>query len=273
RLVNQPFLRWWLEALQPRLSMFASSSTQANLNTEKVRNLPTPVLSSDEQRAIAEFLDRETAKIDNLIAKKERLIELLAEKRPALMTHAVTRGLNPAATLRDSGIAWLGAIPNNWSVSRLRRACSEIFLGLTSTVDYVNEGGFPLVRALNIAGGKLEFSEARRISEQQHRQLTRYRRAKRDDVLLSKSGSIGTCALVDTDQQFSIYESIFALRANATMLLPQYLLLLLRSEICQAQYAASSVGMGVGHLNMSDVTEVYLPIPPIPEQALIATYL
>jgi len=140
-------------------------------------------------------------------------------------------------------------------------------------VDYVDVGGFPLVRALNIATGKLDFSEARHISEQQHRQLTKYRRARRNDVLLSKSGSIGTCALVDTDQEFSIYESIFALRASPTMLLPKHLLYLLRSEISQAQYVASLVGMGVGHLNMSDVTEVYVPLPPISEQAGIAAYL
>src|SRR5436190_22080842 len=85
-----------------------------------MRNIPIQFPSLSEQQAIAQFLDRETAKIDELIAKKERLIELLEEKRAALFTHAVTRGLNPDAPVRDSGVEWLGQIPKHWEVQRLK---------------------------------------------------------------------------------------------------------------------------------------------------------
>jgi type I restriction enzyme S subunit len=222
-------------------------------------------------------------KIDKLVAKKQALIERLKEKRTALISRTVTRGLphdaaraaglDPHPKFKPSGVSWLGEIPCGWSIVRLRRACSDIFLGLTSTVDYVDEGGYPLVRAVNIAGDKLDLTEARFISDRQHRLLTKYRRAKKNDVLLSKSGSIGTAALVETDQEFSIYESIFALRPAPSFLVPKFLLHALRSEMCQSQYLASSVGMGVGHLNMSDITEIYIALPTLSEQVAIVTHL
>jgi type I restriction enzyme, S subunit len=103
-----------------------------------------------EQRAIAEFLDRETAKIDELIAKKERLIDLLEEKRAALITHAVTRGLNPDAPLRDSGVEWLGQIPKHWEVRRLR-FISRIQTGSKNTEDATDNGEYPFfVRAQTV---------------------------------------------------------------------------------------------------------------------------
>ena len=78
----------------------------------------------DEQTAIATFLDRETAKIDELIAEQEKLIALLAEKRQATISHAVTKGLNPDAPMKDSGVAWLGEVPAHWAVTRLKFAAS-----------------------------------------------------------------------------------------------------------------------------------------------------
>jgi type I restriction enzyme, S subunit len=83
----------------------------------------------DEQRSVAAFLSRETAKIDTLIAKQERLIELLQEKRQALISHAVTKGLNPDAPMKDSGIEWLGEIPAHWEVKRLKFTALELKAG------------------------------------------------------------------------------------------------------------------------------------------------
>ena len=89
---------------------------QKRISDDFVRNFRHPVPSPSEQRAIANFLDRETAKIDALVARKERLIELLQEKRTALITRAVTRGLDPNVPMKDSGVEWLGEIPAHWEV-------------------------------------------------------------------------------------------------------------------------------------------------------------
>lgn len=131
----------WLNAATYGTKMPRLSPQQINDSFIACPSIP-------EQRAIAEFLDRETAKIDELIARKERLLELLEEKRPALITHAVTRGLNPDAPLRDSGIEWLGQIPEHWEVRPLKNEF-RFEKGHNSqllTASYINdnEGEYPV---------------------------------------------------------------------------------------------------------------------------------
>lgn len=96
----------------------------------------------EEQKVIAAFLDRETGKIDALIAEQQRLVELLAEKRQAVISHAVTRGLNPNARMKDSGIEWLGEVPEHWEVKRLKFLC-DVQTGDKDTVDAIDEGEYP----------------------------------------------------------------------------------------------------------------------------------
>jgi type I restriction enzyme S subunit len=117
--INQNFLKRWLQAIQPYLVIDASNATQDNLNAEKVRNLPCVKVPPKEQKQIAEHLDRETARIDALISRKTRFIELLKEKRQALITHAVTKGLDPNVKMKDSGVEWIGDVPEHWMVCKL----------------------------------------------------------------------------------------------------------------------------------------------------------
>ena len=122
--VLRDYLRWWFEFMQAHVRMLSSSNTQDNLSAEKVRNMPIVLpIAIKEQHAIAGFLDRETAKIDALVARKEQLIELLQEKRTGLITRAVTRGLDPNVPMKDSGVEWLGEIPAHWEVKKWRHCC------------------------------------------------------------------------------------------------------------------------------------------------------
>ena len=118
--VDSAFLFYLLGTPLQLTNDLTHSTTVKHLSSSQVTKTRFGCPPKPEQRAIAEFLNRETAKIDNLIAKKERLLELLEEKRAALITHAVTRGLNPDAPLRDSGIEWLAQIPKHWEVIPLK---------------------------------------------------------------------------------------------------------------------------------------------------------
>jgi type I restriction enzyme, S subunit len=166
----------------------------------------------------------------------------------------------------------VGVIPIEWRILPITEVTSAIFLGLTSTVDYVNSEGIPLIRATDIANGHLSFEQARTISLRQHRELTKYRRAKRGDVLVSKSGSLGVCAIVDVDTEFSIYESIIVLQSNS-LLDSLFLLSLLRYEATQNRMIGERVGSSVGHLNLEMFRRLVIPIPPISEQRAIAAAL
>jgi len=118
---NRKYLYYLFEAGEAYKGL-GKFGTQLNLNTDTVAEIYIGVPSPQEQTAIANFLDKETSKIDSLIDKKQQLIELLKEKRQAIISHAVTKGLNPDVKMKDSGIEWLGEIPEHWAVKRLKYA-------------------------------------------------------------------------------------------------------------------------------------------------------
>lgn len=144
QLLISAFLFFWL--LNRDLISVVDGSTYGSkmprANWEFIGNLPTLIPPPHEQIAIAAFLDRETARIDALIAKKQRLIELLQEKRTALISHTVTKGLDPNAPMKPSGVDWLGDVPGHWEAVRLRFLC-DITTGERDTQDAEAEGGYP----------------------------------------------------------------------------------------------------------------------------------
>jgi type I restriction enzyme S subunit len=109
--------------------------TQLNLNTDTVGGIKVGCTSHKELENIVHFLDHETAKIDTLIAKQQELIKLLKEKRQAVISHAVTKGLNPNAPMRDSGVEWLGEVPAHWGVLPLKHLASLVGTGGTPKVE------------------------------------------------------------------------------------------------------------------------------------------
>ena len=114
--IDTRFLYWWLVSNYQNIRNMSGGDHRDGLNLELLGAIPCPLPSGHEQHAIATFLDRETAKIDALIAEQEKLLALLAEKRQATISHAVTKGLNPNAPMKDSGIPWLGEVPAHWEL-------------------------------------------------------------------------------------------------------------------------------------------------------------
>ena len=145
------FYFWLLQssAFNEFVNYRKTGSTIVHLYQETFVNFSYALPPLPEQTQIAKFLDYETAKIDALIAKQQQIIALLQEKRQAVISHAVTKGLNPAAPLRDSGVAWLGAVPAHWEVGRLKYFASTTNGFGFSSSDFQDEG-IPFIRAGNI---------------------------------------------------------------------------------------------------------------------------
>lgn len=140
--VQSMFLFYWFLGLRQQIISLATGGGQPNISQEILRGLRLACPLLEEQQAIATFLDRETGKIDSLIAEQRRLVELLVEKRQAVISHAATKGLNPDAPMKDSGVEWLGEVPEHWDVKRLKFLC-DVQTGDKDTVNSIDDGEYP----------------------------------------------------------------------------------------------------------------------------------
>ena len=254
--------------------------TQLNLNTDTVGSIVVGFPYSSEQRAIADFLDRETLRLDTLVAKKRTLIERLKEKRTALISRTVTRGLPPDAaraagldphpTLRPSGIEWLGEVPVHWDVAQLRRRCT-ILDCMHRTVSFV-EDGIPLASIREVHGFEVDLSDAKQTTEEEYLGLLEGGRHPRiGDILLSRNATVGDAAIVATSEPFAMGQDVCLIRCDAQH--PKYVLYLLRSEPIAQQVDSFMVGATFRRINVGQIRTFWGCWPPVDEQLAVTTYL
>jgi len=240
-----------------------------------IGNQLQPLPPLEEQRKIAAFLDRKTAEIDTLIAKKRRLLDRLAEKRTALITHAVTKGLNPDAPMKDSGIEWLGEIPAHWEVMPVRRLAKPVKNAIK-----VGPFGNQLVLSEMLAGDQdvLVFNQRsvldknfsnnkHTISAEKFVELAAFEVFPRD-LLISTRGTIGRCAVApDSIQKGVLHPCLMRIRLDENYVLPEFLEFLVEDSpiaIEQLRLASNSTTIDVIYSNTLKAVKV--PIPPIEEQ-------
>lgn len=258
------------------VSLQSVGSTRESINTDILRNMPLPIPSPDEQRAITAFLDRETGRIDALITKKERQIELLQEKRAVLISHAVTKGLDPDAPMKDSGIAWLGEIPAHWEVMKLSLASTSLQTGPFGSQlhasDYVDDG-IPVINPSNLQDGKIVPDWRCTIDEETFERLKRHRLV-RGDIVFARRGEMGRCAQVtDESEGFLCGTGSLRVRLNPRFVTATYLALLLSIPGIRDHLLLESVGSTMDNLNTDILSKVPVLVPPEEEQSKITEYL
>jgi type I restriction enzyme S subunit len=233
-----------------------------------------------EQRDIAFFLDRETAKIDALIAKKERLIELLQEKRTALITQAVTKGLDPNVHMKDSGVEWLGEIPAHWDLLPLIR-CVLPNAGAIKTGPF----GSQLLTA-DMQGKDVKVYNQRTvidrdflagdefISLQKFRELEAFE-VHPGDVLVTTRGTIGRCAIVPEDSGHGIlHPCLMRIQPDPARILREYIALLIQeSYLVRTQLALASNATTIDVIYSDTMRRILVPKPPITEQVAIVNWI
>ena len=223
-----------------------------------------------EQRAIATFLDRETAHIDALIAKKRELIDLLRRQRTALISHAVTKGLDPSVPLKDSGVEWLGQIPAHWDVRRLKFVADIN----TDTLPETTPKDFSL-RYIDIGNVS---SEGQILNIQDYlfgdAPSRARRKVKEGDTIISTVRTY-LQAIAFIDRQFSdcIVSTGFAVLRPQEFVVPKFLYYLVRSKGFVDAVMAYSVGVSYPAINPSTLAGLWVLLPPLPEQRAIAEYL
>lgn len=267
------FIEYCLPFPLRRINDVTYSTTVKHLSSYQVEKVRIALPSSEAAiTQIVTFLDRETAKIDELIEEQRRLIALLAEKRQATISHAVTKGLNPNARLKPSGIDWLGDVPEGWDVVPLKRKSPEITVGIVvEPSKYYVETGVPALRSLNVRPGRISGDNMVYISDDAN-QLMSKSMLRHGDVVAVRTGQPGTCAVVPQEFDGANCIDLIVVRRSA-QLNSEYLVWFLTSDPALRQFSEGSGGAIQLHFNVSAAKEILISFPPLVEQCEIATYL
>ena len=238
-----------------------------------VRNFSAPLPPTGEQSSISAFLDRETAKIDALVAEQERLIELLKEKRQAVISHAVTKGLNPDAPMKPSGIEWLGDVPAHWEIKKLVYLLAESPRnGLSPEIG--GDGQTPTFSTAAVRNGIVDIEKHVKFAAVGPAVAEPYLVERGDILVLRGSGSkevVGTAGIVPTDPpEGCIYPDILIrVRPNGLML-PRYLVECLNCRAIRPQMeVAAQTAAGIWKISGASLKNLWLPVPPVHEQVAI----
>ncbi len=270
-VVDESYAAYWTESQHywDQVRAEVIQATIQNFSAAKYRSLKAPVPPLDTQRRIAAFLDEKTAQIDALIAKKRALLDRLAEKRQAIITQAVTKGFDPTAELKDSGIGWLGLIPTHWEVKRLKYVSPRVTVGIvvTPAAYYADEGVLAL-RGLNVRTMSFDLSDTRNITEDGH-ELNRKSELREGDLVAVRTGAPGTTAVVSSELAGCNCIDLVIIRKPIDAE-PRYLGWFLNSDVAKIQYTLGSEGALQQHFNVETSKKVVLTLPPLTEQREIA---
>lgn len=223
------------------------------------------------QKVIAQYLDQETARIDALVSEKEQMLALLEEKRTALISRAVTRGLNPNVTFKSSGLDWLGEVPEHWDVCQLKRLWASSDYGISDSIR--EEGTIPVLRMSCIDNGKIDIAKSGAINEVDEQLLL-----KKNDLLFNRTNSLDQIAkvgMIDFDVDFSLTFASYLVRIRTTKHTnPEYLVYLLNSlEFLEFARKNAIPAIGQANLSPSKYGDLKVTVPDKYEQDEIVEFL
>jgi len=282
--LNAFFLRWVQGLNAPLILAWAKQgATVESIEQAYLAESIVPLPPFSEQQTIAAFLDRETAKIDALIAEQQRLIELLKEKRQAVISHAVTKGLSPPSLcgrgaggegvpMKDSGIEWLGEVPAHWDVCRLKHISPQITVGIVVEPSkyYVDEG-IPALRSLNVRPCSINLDNLVYISPKANEVLSKSR-LNTGDLVVVRSGQPGTTAVISKEIDSCNCIDLIIIRKPLEGS-EQFFCWYLNSDSALQQFSEGSGGAIQQHFNIGTAMNLVMTKPPKDEQSAIAAFL
>jgi type I restriction enzyme S subunit len=274
--LHEDFSFYQLKSYEPEIRNNTNGMGIPHVDGQYVRSLVLLTPPINEQEQIVKYLDDKTSIIDKLISTKERKIELLKEQRSSLINQIITKGLNPNVKMKDSGVEWIGEIPESWNLISIKHLVStKITDGPHETPIFV-DNGVPFLSVESVQDGKLDFNKKRGfISVELNNIYSKKCLPKRDDVLIVKSGSTtGKSTIVETDELFNIWSPLCMVRSNKNKIIPRFTFTSIQSnyfrkfiEIGWSFGTQPNIGMGV-------IENLKLVVPTnIKEQQEIVEYL
>ncbi len=266
--VDERFYYYALIHLRPALEALGRGSTFMELSADDLRSVRMPYPSESSQRMIANYLDRETARIDGLIAEKEHMLALLEEKRAALISRVVTRGLDPNAPLKPSDQEWLGEIPAHWHEPRAK--------GLFREVDRRTETGEETLLSLRMGKGLVPHND---VSEKvlEASDVTGFKKIEPGQMVINRMrAASGLIAVATESGLVSPDYAVFDVVDQELSI--EYFLELFKTSLLQAVFRSASKGLGTGEqgflrLYTDAFLSLHFPYPPVAEQRAIVSFI
>jgi type I restriction enzyme S subunit len=252
-------------------AFMSGSAGQKRVPPEYVESFPLGLPERKIQTAIASFLDRETTEIDELVAKKAKMLRILEEKRAALIARAVTRGIDSKAKMKPSGVEWMGKIPEGWEVVRTKHL-AEIYYGLSQPPEYRSDG-IPFVRATNVKKGRI-VSDGLVFVDEADLPSSRVVRLRKGDAIVVRSGAYtGDSGLVTEEWAGAVagYDMVLRFRDSVEPAFLQYALL--SPYVLNVQIDPLRMRAAQPHLNAEELGDVLILLPPRERQCEIVAAL
>lgn len=277
--VDERFYYYALIHLRPALEALGRGSTFMELSADDLRSVPMPFPNQVDQQLIADYLDGETARIDGLLAEKERMLALLEEKRAALISRVVTRGLDPNAPLKTSSHEWIGKIPAHWELRRIKFVTAWLDQGSSPVASNMPAGpdelGVLKLSAVSKGRFKREENKALRGVDDEEQLLA----LRKGDVLITRGNTpelVADVACVPKDEpNLLLPDLIYRLRVQEEKILAEYLTAFLTTASARVQIRRDARGSSGSMVKVSQghVLDWLTPLPPLSEQREIVDYL
>lgn len=240
-----------------------------------MKRIYIPAPSLQEQRCIADYLDRKCSQIDAIIARQQEVIEKLKAYKLSVITEAVTKGLNPDVPMKDSGVEWIGEIPEHWKMVRLKFLLSHIIDCPHETPIYSADGDYLVIRTADQDLGKLRTDEDMyRLDEGEYQNRIRRMPLEKDDIVYGREGERwGLACLVPESNKYCLGQRMLQFRCKRELFLPRFAMWALNSKFVYLQGAVDTIGSTSPHVNISTVRNFLIPVPDIDEQQEIAEHI
>lgn len=261
------FLTYYLKNAELYIQANTVGMGIPHVSGEILRTLFITYPQLQEQTKIVQYLEHQTAIIDQLIKRKQKLIELLKEKRRATINEAITKGVNPNAKMKDTGIGWLGKLPNQWSLVQIRHINSKVGSGVTPKggADVYTDEGVIFIRSQNVHFNGLQLDDVVKIDLDTHDKMSSSKVVYKDVLLNITGASIGRCCVVEIKSEMNVNQHVCIIRPNQKIL-SEYLNLVLQSNVGQIQIKLGTTGGNREGLTFEAIKEFVIPLPTLQEQ-------
>ena len=261
----------WRSQLCSRVSGIKVFSVTQGLLKETTVILPP----AEKIATMTDYLDRKCSQIDAIIARQQEVIEKLKAYKLSVISEAVTKGLDPNVPMKDSGVEWIGKIPEHWKMIRLKFLLDQIIDCPHETPNYNPDGDYLVIRTADQDIGKLRTEENMyRLDENEYENRIRRMSLEKDDIVYGREGERwGLACLVPESNRYCLGQRMLQFRCKKDVFLPHFAVWALNSKYVYLQGSVDTFGSTSPHVNISTVRNFSIPVPPTMEQQKIADYI